>query len=770
MCYTELIKCKRSDKMTVKRNFIKLFALLIILSVLFSSCSIASEKYSTGTINEVNSAGAGFHTFSKKTQTVDKNDYIELGIDKNNHSIIVKDLQENFTWNALDEKSNESAYAFGLKLCTKNGIYNLNTQDNSVAFSASSYDIKDKVLTVRYILSDKRETAKKSIEEMTDDDIFVSFSAVFSMNEQSVNLSIDFAGMKCTKNAFISEFYVMPFFGSSYKDSPDDYFLIPDNSGAIMHLNVNETATNHIAVNVYGENPYNPNEEAAASATVPVFGVKRNTSAFAAVITQGDAHAVIKADRAASGNPSKAFAEFNITDTKTISESASVLKGKSYSGNINIVYKFLSGNSATYSSMASVSREEFIKNSLLSSSVSEVPDSIPFSLTIIGAADRKTLTTTQQTTDILSILKGKGIGNIILSYKGLLSGGLAQKNLYNSKIIKKTGGKNGLEDLHLYTQTQNCSLLLGTNIFSSSKNYIPSNKSLSISGDDSVFFMQNDMSFNENASISLLTRIGKDTLNIGKEKMNPALYSQTNGYEMNLLSIRKLHDKFQTYLENDIFSYIDGITVTDAGKVLYSDKNTDRQTAMETISSLLHAVSNYGQRCVEGGNIYAVYNAGLVTGMDFDTFYPESENYESVPFVQGVLHGNLIYTGKPIDAGNPLYRYEMLRYIEYGAVPSYEWIYADENVYCYNGYLLSERITEIVDFYTDANETLRELADDTIVNHRKITKDADGKAVTGVYCTTYSDGTEIYVNYTGSIVSTSENIAVGPYDYVKVKR
>lgn len=755
--------------MTVKKNSIKIFSLLIILSVLFSSCSTASVKYSTGKIYEAVNAGAGFHTFSKKTQTVDKNDYIELGIDKNNHSIFVKDLQENFTWNSLPEKANESAYAFGLKLYTKNGIYNLNTQDNSVAFSASAYSIKDNVLTVSYTLSDKSETAKKSIEEMSDDDIFVSFTAVFSMNEQTVNLNIDFADMKCTKNAFVSEFYVMPFFGASYKDTADDYFLIPDNSGAIMHLTVNETATNHIAVNVYGENPYNPGED-AASATVPVFGVKRNTSAFAAVITQGDAHAVIKADRATSGNPSKAFPEFIITETATVNESTSILKGKSYNGNINIAYKFLSGNSATYSAMASVTREEFIKNSLLSSSVADVPDSIPFSLTVIGTADRKTLTTTQQTTDILSILKGKGIGNIILSYKGLLSGGFAQKNLYNAKISQKTGGKDGVEDLHRYTQTQNCSLLLGTNIFSSSRNYIPSNKSLSISGDNAVFFMQNDMSFNENTSSSLLTRIGRDTLKIGKEKTNPGLYSQTNGYEMNLLSIKKLHDKFQTYLENDVFNYIDGITVTDAGKVLYSDKKTDRQTAMTTVSSLLHAVSNYGQLCVEGGNIYAIYNADLVTGMDFDTFYSESENYESVPFVQGVLHGNLIYTGKPIDAGNPLYRYEMLRYIEYGAVPSYEWIYADENVYCYNGYLLSERITEIVDFYNDANETLRELADDTIVNHRKITKDADGKSVSGVYCTTYSDGTEIYVNYTGSIVSTSENIAVGPYDYVKVKR
>lgn len=759
--------------MTIKRNLIKLFSLLIILCIFFSSCSSASEKFSTGKIFEPENAGASFHTFSGKTQTVAKNDYIELCIDKNNHSVIVNDLQENYIWNALSEKSNESAYAFGLTLYTKNGIYNLNTQDNSVAFNASSYEIKDNVLTVNYMLSDNSETAKKSIDEMTDNDIFVSFKAVFTMKDQSVRLDIDFADIKCTKNAFISEFYAMPFFGASYKDTADDYFLIPDNSGAIMHLEKHDAETDSITVNVYGENPYNPSEEAKASATVPVFGVKRNSSAFAAVITDGDAHAVINAKRSADNNPSQAFSKFIVTDIKNVSqneESNSVLKGKSYNGKISIVYKFLSGNNATYSAMASVAKEEFIANSVLSSSSTEVPDSIPFSLTVIGEDENKSLTTTQQTNDILSILKGKGISNIILSYKGLLSGGLAQKNLYNSKIISKLGGKDGLDDLHLYTQTQNCSLLLGTNIFSSSKNYLPSNKSLSISKDDAEFSMRNDMSFNENTSSSLLTRIGKDTLLIAKDKTNPSLYAQTTQYSMNLLNLKKLHDRFQTYLKNDVFNHIDGITVTDAGKILYSDSKTDRQTAMNTVSSLLRAVSNYGQLCVEGGNIYALYNAELVTGIDFDTFYPESENYESVPFVQSVLHGNVFYSGKPIDAGNPLYRYEMLRYIEYGAVPCYEWIYADANVFCYNGYLLSERITEIVDFYNDANDILSELADDTIVSHRKILKNADGKSVSGVYCTTYSDGTEIYVNYTGSIVSTPENIAIGPYNYVKVKR
>jgi len=755
--------------MHTKRISISVIAVILCLCILLSSCAAGGVKFRTGEIIDAQPAGSNYHTFSGKTETVARNEFIELRIDKNNHSIIVKDLQTNYTWNALSEKNNESAYSFGLSLYTRNGIYKLNTQDNSVAFSSSSFNIDNGVLSVSYMLSDNSETAKKSIEEMTENDIFSYFTVTFSMKEQSVYVDIDLSQMVCTEGAFISDFIVMPFFGASDSDSADDYFLIPDNSGAVMHLDKKDAATDNIKVHVYGENPYNEADYAAASATVPVFGIKRGNSAFSAVITNGDALAVINAKRSANGEPSSAYPEFVITEVKT-TENNRHFKGITYNGKISIAYKFLSDNNATYSGMASASREEFIANSILSSSKTDIQNEFPFYLTVVGQADAKNLTTINQTNDILGILKGKGINNIILSYKGLLSGGFAQKNLYTSSVNNKLGGKAGLEELYEYTRTQNCTLMLGTNIFSSSKNFLPADKALSITNNNSSFVMKNDLAFNNNAGNGLFTRIGSKSFQLGKEKMNSAIYSQTPDYVMNLMNINKFHDKFQTYLEEDIFSVIDGITVTDAGKTVYSDQKNDRQTAMNTVSSLLRAVSNYGKLCIEGGNIYSVYNADIVAGMEFDTFYPESEYYEAVPFAQSVLHGTVLYSGNPIDAGNPLYRYEMLRYIEYGAVPSYEWIYSEANIYCYSGYLLSEKISEIVEFYNDATAIFSDLADDTIIKHRKIEKDADGKSVSGVYCTTYSDGTEIYVNYTGSIVSTPENIAIGPYDYVRVKR
>ena len=53
---------------------------------------------------------------------------------------------------------------------------------------------------------------------------------------------------------------------------------------------------------------------------------------------------------------------------------------------------------------------------------------------------------------------------------------------------------------------------------------------------------------------------------------------------------------------------------------------------------------------------------------------------------------------------------------------------------------------------------------------QKITKNSDGDTILGVYRTVYSDGTEIYVNYSGSVVTTPGNIIIGAHDYARVKR
>lgn len=743
------------------------YMLLALISIIFMFTSCSSKKeYFSSALQPSEKADSSFHTASGQYDTVAKSSYAELAIDKKNHSISVRDRSENHTWSALLQAENDYSYAFSVTLFTDSGCYILNTQDHSVAYSASSYKKDGNTVTVSYTLSNNKETAEKKYEEMTADDIFVILEASYTLNEQSVTLNINAEKIKCTEKGIVSTIEILPFFGSG-ADSSNDWFLIPDNSGAIMYTALSDNATQNISVNIYGENPCISTDNEAAAATIPAFGIKRNSSAVCAVITDGDAMARIIASRKTADKASQIYPVVTITETDTDGPDK-IVSGAQYNGNITVSYHFLSGSNATYSSMASATREALIETSRLSSSTVKTEKNLPFSLTIIGAEGINALTTTEQTIDILDILKGKGINNIMLSYKGLYSGGIEKGSIYSSGISKRLGGSKGLEELYIWAEKQGCTLLQGVNVISQGKK--SSGNINTLNSGAAVYSQKNDLAYNENNLSALKTRIGNDIFSIGKEKTDKSIYSQKASFELYPMSASSFQASFRQFLSGSRLEHSDGITVTDAGRVLSSELQLNRQKAMSEVASMLGAVANYGTLAVEGGNLYSLYNASLITDMNFDTYYQESEAYASVPFVQSVLHGTVLYTGTPIDAGNPLYRYDMLRYIEYGAVPAYEWIYENVNVYCYNGYLLSERITETVDFYNNACEMLSDLADDRITGHREITADSDGKPISGVYCTEYSDGTEIYVNYTGNIVTTPGNIAVGPYDYVKVRR
>ncbi len=757
--------------MRAKSKIIKCILLAVLLCLLFSSCAKKSSGVLTAIREtETENAGNDFHTFSGDVLNALKSEFIELEIDKKNFSVSVRDKSGDYLWNSLPKESNGEAYAFAVRLCTQNGIYNLNTQDNSVCFGAADYIIENNSLTVNYTLSDNRETALKNYDEITKDDVYVSFSAVYTISAQSVRLTIDLGNAECTPEAFIESIAVMPYFGSDSESGNGDYIFVPDGCGAVMYTDVNDAPTDNVKINVYGSDPYIPNETECASASVPVYGVKRSDCAFAAIITDADALAQISASRPYASSPATAGASFRITPTYKNDNDNSIYYGVSYKGKISVVYKFLSGSSASYTGMASAAREEFITDGIMSSSKQDNNGAFPFYLTIDGADENETpLTTTRQAEDILSALKGKGINGVTVKYKGLLNGGAAQRSLYKSGVNGKLGGSKGLESLYEYTQRQNYSLMLDIDIFSSGKNYSKGKSALSLSGAPGFFTMENSLGYKENVNNRLLARIGSAASAEGKNKSNAAIYGSSSPFEMKLIKLNSLPGLFSSFLEGEFTEYSDGYSVNDAGMTLYSDRSVTRQEAKEIVSKEIRAVLNYGSLSVKHGNMYAVYNAEFVTDMAFDTYYPESDMYEPVPFAQAVLHGYSSYSGEPIDAGDPLYKYDMLQYIEYGAVPMFEWVFNENSVFCYSGYITSDGFSDVINFYNEAAEILSELTDDTITAHSKITADADGKAVSGVYKTTYSDGSQIYVNYTGSVVKTPDNIVVGPYDFVKVK-
>lgn len=753
-----------------KSRPLRIICLIAALCLLLTSCSpqINTIKNIPDTTTAAKNAGEKYHTFSSAEEKVAESSFLQLLFDNSTYSIAVKDLSTDFIWASLPDYENNFANVFEIRLQTKNGVYFLNTQDNSVALGAAKYENKDGELVISYILTDNAETAKKNAEELTENDIYAAFSVKYSLSEQSVKISVDASSFVCAPDSFISDITMMPYFGSFTDSGNDDYILVPDGSGAIMRTEKNDAQTDVVNIKIYGQDYYTKSDETEASGTFPVFGIKHGNNAFAAIITEGDALATVNANRKNGDLPSAAGIKFDIT-LYTSTDNASVRYANSYNGNLTVVYKFLSGKNANYSAMASAAREEFIATGKLSSAKVESSGKIPLFITIVGNDNGTDMTSVPRLIDILTSLKGKGTDNVTVRLKGFLSGGTAQKNLYSASTIFSLGGDSGLQTLYDYTSGQNNTLLLDIDLLSSSKKYTFSGLR-NINGENVQVSASNSLGYKKNAVSRMITRIGKTASDEGNAKLNPSVYTSPSVYNMYLSAISPLSDKFTSFIGGKYTKLCDGFAVSDASKYLYSDEKTNRQEAMEIISGLLRAVPNYGELSVEGGNLYSVYSASTVTDMNFETYYQESENYEPVPFYQMILHGYTVYTGEAIDAGDPIYRYNLLRQIEYGAVPSFLWVHSQNSVFNYEIYTSQDKKEEFLDFCSKAAEDLSPLKSETIVSHEKITKNAEGKEISGVYKTSYSDGTDIYVNYSGATVTTPQNIVVGAYSYVTAKQ
>ena len=204
---------------------------------------------------------------------------------------------------------------------------------------------------------------------------------------------------------------------------------------------------------------------------------------------------------------------------------------------------------------------------------------------------------------------------------------------------------------------------------------------------------------------------------------------------------------------------ISGFCLNDAGRYLCSDfagRSANRTQAKENIVSQLPAMQNLGGMIVENGNIYTVKNSSAVINIPMSAYYDQSESYRRIPFVQTVYHGITVLAGEPINAKQDIHT-ETLRCIEYGVCPDFSAVFTG----------------------TDNEPTLFKNASDVIIKEYGFMQDAvsglEGERITehsavkdNVYCTTFSDGTMIYVNY-NSQKAVINGLTVQGNSYLRIK-
>ena len=665
-------------------------------------------------------------SFSKKAAS---SGFVELKIDPSSNSFCILETSRNKIWSALpllDEVASGEALTSNASTValTVNGgsdIYILNSQDNSVAYGTAAYNIIENGAEFIYDIYTDKATAEKKFLEKTD----IAFRAKLSitLKDGSMYADCSYENLSGNPDAFVESIEILNGFGIFNDSHKDDFLLVPDGSGAIIKTATYDESFEPLTFSVYGNDP-STGIESDGTAIVPAFGMKHGDSAFVALIQKGDAVASINADKAtAVSEYNKVYSSFSVTPS--VYENKTVYSSKTSAiSEISLCYRFLSGNNATYAGLASACREQLIRNSVLSTKAVESSDYLPFCLTLTGTAKSsfgpfgylKKLTTFEQAKDMLVRMKNKGINNVSVRYSGIFSGGLDSKNIENSRLLSRLGGKNKLSELYNYISSQKMSLYLDINLISSSQSFNSGNAE-DIRKDSSVYTPHSYL--NE--------------------------YIGNTSSERKLRKISSLSDVVAAVLNNTKSLSFSGYCINDAGSLLYSDFSHGgllREDASLQIAKSIAPLSTDHSTMTSTGNFYMLKNIDTVINLPLESAASESGSYVSIPFVQLILHGIVDYAGEAVNTSinsNEL----LLKCIEYGACPHYEWNYepvtdaTETDIFYYDN-----TINTAAEFYTKANEALNDLRNARMTDHYEVEN--------GVFCTEYDTGSMIYVNYTDS--------------------
>jgi hypothetical protein len=726
------------------KRFVRAFC-LVLAALTVLSITGCQGKAASGSLSFLKSENKvfmpeninkGLHLVdSKKLKYIAESGLISLYIDSQSYAVTVKESSQNKSWYSLPVKANDnydySAAVINLTVVSGNNTYYLNSQDNSVGFGTASYTSDDSSLTVKYIIAKDQKTASSS--EYGSSDIAFSVFVKYTLKDGNLFVTSGWENLSKNTDIVIKDIGILEFFGASDTAEKGDFILVPDGCGALINTSVEDKNFKPLEFAVYGQDYANKTGSKAYESKLAAYGARQGKSGFAVLIENGDALAIIHADRATGTSGfNNVGARFNITpilDEEKANKTVRYIGESSFTDDIKMCFRFFNGTNASYSGMAIACREQLIRDKVLTVKTAQAGEYLPFNLSLIGAVKQpllsfaqsltkmKALTTFEQAQDLLIQMKAKGLNNVNLRYVGALSGGMDQEDITGAGIGFWLGRKSGFNELGEYMMAQNLSLFIDINIISTSKSssYSSEKSAQNIQGED--VYMPYDAGLSE--------------------------YLKTISFKRQLLAVSKLESNINRILKKYSDYNIGGFCINDAGSILYSDFSGDyinRQQAASMVSEQLETLSAGKSLMINSGNIRTVNSADVIVNMPLSTSVRESDAYSAVPFLQMILHGLVNYSGEPINLSEDSEK-AMLRCIEFGACPSYEWCYEelDTEPQKKEKYFYGDWLTGAVSFYEKANKALADLTGARMTRHEMVAE--------GVYCTEYNDSSLVYVNY-----------------------
>jgi len=561
----------------------------------------------------------------------------------------------------------------------------------------------------------------------------------FVVTDRGMEVTVPDNGIQESGDYWLYSLQLLPYFGAVPEGSETGYLFVPDGPGGLVYFDRSRsTNAGSYEFPIYGDDPAHLNYDEELTAlreqiAFPVYGLKRGDQAYAAIVKEGPYSAKIKAATPSNnlryhsiGVSFNYRVEYGRKVSGITKETVKAIRKDRTRADRRVEYRLLSGEEADYVGMAHAYRDYLQDSGQLGGPLPKL-DHVPLMLSLVGGGNKpqfgsnryEAATTFDEAERIVNGLREAGVANMSVIYRGWQNSG----HTYTDKrfpVVSAIGGGSGAKQFVRRMHELGIKVLFDDYMAWKDE-------------DHSSFYRKADGIRGIDSTV--LSGPG------GSFIVNPvkAVRQQKN-------VIDELKD-----------IGIDGIHYSDGpGSVTFSDYRSNAPLTRSDTVYYYQALLDYvrdqlGMAGVKRGEQYALKNTDYVEELP----YSSSRDFmidETVPVYPIAIHGTVAYSTAPGNLRD-VYEDEMLKAIEYGAIPAFMLTYAEsrvlkrtdyQNLYSTQYEIWKDRVAEDYESF----DRLAGIYHQRILDHEKI---ADG-----VFATTYEDGTKVTVDYLAKRFSIEE--------------
>ncbi len=677
------------------------------------------------------------------------------------NAAMVQDYYKKYDINKLGKKDNKEELLAAYPALANEVLYILRdtTKDNMKTKFEQFFE------EAGYTLEQHEADKMLDLSSKSSDKPIFNVSVVYRLDGGDLVVEVPLSEIQYRDDYPLYNLTLLPYFGAGGVGD-EGFLFVPEGGGALIRFNNGKISQNNYYSNIYGwdmalNRDYVVHETEAYFAT---YGIASGEDSFLCLMEEGAPYASVQADISGKNN-SYNFVnavysiaqreQYNVSDK--VNGKIFVYLPKLPDETLRQRYRFINSNS--YVDMAKA-YQGYLKEQYGDYLTINTDTQAPVAVEIIGAVDKVKqvfgipmskplkLTSYKDALNIVKQLREEGMTNLSIKLTGWMNGGVRQQMLSEVKPISDLGSKKDLKALASYAADNGIGFYLdGITNYAIDSNLFDGFVQFA---DSARFVTKEKAELNDYRVVTYI----KDT------------DSSDAYYLLHADKILEMADNLKAFADK----YNAGVSFQDIGDTVSSDfyrkAPVSRQEALNNQKDKLKELADGGMPVmINKGNDYAAAYSDIVTNMDLGgSEYTILD--QSVPFYQIAVHGYINYTGEVLNLTQN-YEQELLKSAEYGAGLSFAAM--NESAFALQKTLYTEYFgadfslwhDKMLEIYTRYNQEMGHIFNQQMTDHIYVGEKTS--------CTTYEDGTKVYVNYDYEEVKTTDGVTVPARDYAVVK-